>query len=102
MERKMIGKLAAICTATICAGLIVGVEPIIAMGPAAPELSSPTAVNREHKGDRLPVPRALQLPSANRSAPETLSPRRLPLGCDPDFSPVAEPALGRIYNRCVT
>jgi hypothetical protein len=98
----MIGKLAAICAAAICGGLIVAVEPIVAMRPAAPELSSPTAVNRAHKGDRLPVPRALQQPSGNRSSPEALSPPRMPVGCDPDFSPVAEPALGRIYNRCIT
>jgi hypothetical protein len=60
------------------------------------------SVNRAVKGDRLPTaliqlaqPRLL--PSTEGSKPVL---KRPPLGCDPAFSPVADPARGGIYKRC--
>ncbi len=58
-------------------------------------------VNRTNKGDRLSsaaalAPRLKELPAAGKlSAP----PNGPPLGCDPLFSPIADPAKARLYYR---
>jgi hypothetical protein len=60
-------------------------------------------VNRTHKGNRLPhVSSAKQNPNLPSSAqtPPT-SRKRVPLGCDPAFSSVADPARADIYKRCM-
>jgi hypothetical protein len=57
-----------------------------------------TLVNRVNKSDRL-----LQA-STLRSRPNTSSPsemaKRTPLGCDPAFSSIADPARAHIVSRC--
>lgn len=48
-------------------------------------------VNRERKGDRLPLSsKNLQLAPVVRPTESDL-PEKVPLGCDPAFSPIAEP-----------
>jgi hypothetical protein len=68
--------------------------------------SSKTAavsVNRANKGDRLRqamLPH--QLPNDVSSTLLLRAPsKRSPLGCDPIFSPVVEPALANIFRRCM-
>ena len=70
--------------------------------------SSQTAlvsVNRTNKGDRLtPAAKSAALlrsrSAANSSATKlSASPKGPPLGCDPLFSPIAEPAKARLYYR---
>jgi hypothetical protein len=81
-------------------------------GPAAGGMSGPSisaitvehsvSVNRINKGDRLSQTTANH-PSLH-SPPSTEAvtpPKRVPLGCDPAFSPVADPARGTIYKRCM-
>jgi len=49
------------------------------------------------KSDRLPMT------SHSSEAPSELmlsAARRPPLGCDPLFSPIADPAQARLYRRC--
>ena len=60
-------------------------------GPASPasDKSVVTSVNRTLKGDRLPI--AFR-PQHNSTSTVTSSQKRAPLGCDPAFSPVADPA----------
>ena len=66
----------------------------------------PTAtisVNRTHKGDRLPQ-ESLAKPNpsfspSTKAAPDL--PKRVPLGCDPAFSPIADPAHAHIHKRCM-
>ena len=53
------------------------------------------SVNRTHKGDRLP-----QASTAYKH-PNDVSPKRVPLGCDPAFSPVAAPQFAHIFGRCM-
>ena len=75
-------------------------------GVSGPSISAPTvehsvSVNRINKGDRL-SPITANHPA--HSAPSTeveIPPKRVPLGCDPAFSPVADPAHGTIYKRCM-
>jgi len=60
------------------------------------------SVNRTNKGDRLPLaPPPRQ--TSRTLAPAQLTPaKRIPLGCEPAFSPVAEPAGAHIFLRCLS
>jgi hypothetical protein len=55
------------------------------------------SANPAKKGDRLPMTSA-----AMSFYTKSSSPGRLPLGCDPMFSPIADPAHARLYGRCMT
>ncbi|MGA8320194.1 MAG: hypothetical protein WBE48_02180 [Xanthobacteraceae bacterium] len=60
-----------------------------------------TNVNRVNKGDQLtasPVRQVQQGLSPAESMKTSL--QRPPLGCDPAFSPVADPTRATIYKRC--
>jgi hypothetical protein len=58
-------------------------------------------VNRIDKGDRLPVNPARPVKPASTNSNET-SPLPVPVGCEPAFSSVAEPARPRVIGRCLT
>jgi hypothetical protein len=63
------------------------------------------SVNRTHKRDRLPEAAALPHRDPNNASSTQISsasPKRPPVGCDPAFSPVAEPARANIFKRCMT
>jgi len=59
-------------------------------------------VNRTNKGDRLPLASRRSQHSTGLS-PARLDPtKRVPVGCEPAFSPVAEPAAANIILRCLS
>ncbi|MGA7431237.1 MAG: hypothetical protein WBW35_12470 [Xanthobacteraceae bacterium] len=61
-----------------------------------------TTVNRVNKGDQLtasPIQQTQQILSPSAESIKT-SLQRPPLGCDPAFSPVADPMRATIYKRC--
>jgi hypothetical protein len=61
-----------------------------------------SVVNRDHKGDRLPLAsKSVQPLDAARPA-ESIMPRRVPLGCEPAFSPIVQPSRARFFGRCAT
>jgi hypothetical protein len=55
-----------------------------------------TSIDRTHKGDRL-----LSRSNLDNSK-TTKAPLIVPAGCDPAFSPVAEPERSRVFGRCIT
>ena len=59
------------------------------------------SVNRTNKADRLESVVAKSNPA---SAPRqsSMSVGRRPIGCDPAFSPLAEPARKQFFGRCVS
>jgi hypothetical protein len=58
-------------------------------------------VNQFRKGDRLPMTRTPAV-SHDLLMPESLrSRKKLPVGCDPVFGPIASPAAKSIYGRCM-
>jgi hypothetical protein len=61
------------------------------------------SVNRTYKGDRQPQAVLPHQHPNNASSTPTSSapPTRAPLGCDPAFSPIVEPARAAIYKRCM-
>ncbi len=56
------------------------------------------SVDRANKGDRLSD--ALHPKAHVNSSLPTTTPKRLPLGCDPAFSSLADPMRAQIYKRC--
>jgi hypothetical protein len=60
-----------------------------------------TSVNRVSKGDRLPSNPAVNPAKANSSETSPL-PAKIPVGCEPTFSPVANPELQRAARSCLT
>jgi hypothetical protein len=60
------------------------------------------SVNRITKGDRLPLPLIAQ-PTAqhNSISIERPIPAHTPLGCEPAFSPFADPARAHILTYCL-
>jgi hypothetical protein len=89
---------AALCSAAF---VLAGVAPRLHAAPVGSGMSDPVPaaeVNRLRKGDRLPLfhPHTvgLELPAGSRVQ------GKVPLGCDPSFSPILSPQLGRLYGRC--
>jgi hypothetical protein len=62
--------------------------------------NKPVFAHSGKKGDRLPMASATR---AHSSLPYTkpASTKRPPLGCDPMFSPIADPAHASLYRRCM-
>jgi hypothetical protein len=59
-------------------------------------------VNRTSKGDRLPLAPPQMQTSSTPAPAKLIPPKRVPLGCEPAFSPVAEPAGAHIFLRCLS
>jgi hypothetical protein len=57
-------------------------------------------VNRINKGDRLPRAIAPRHHSNSNNSPVETK-KRVPLGCDPAFSPIVDPASAHFFNRCI-
>jgi len=113
MNRLITSNSTGLALSVVGATLIIAITfaAVTMDGPAVGEMSGPSisaptversvSVNRVNKGDRLsqgPVDR----PSHNSPSTEAVIPlKRVPLGCDPAFSPVADPARANIYKRCM-
>jgi hypothetical protein len=105
---SMLSRVAGI---TLIIGAAAVVAAVVTNAPAAggtsgATISAPTSdrlvsVNRANKGDRLSQAPAERLSRSSPSTEAVASPKRVPLGCDPAFSPVADPSRGTIYKRCV-
>jgi hypothetical protein len=85
-------------------GLIpfMGIEPSAGAGFAR---TPAVSVNRELKGDRLPLPSEINS-AISRVEPHSVvpygAPHEVPVGCDPAFSPVSAPRLAYYFGRCTT
>jgi hypothetical protein len=86
----------------LLSAVFAGVASIATTGFADGASFSVMSVNRTHKGDRLPQASNLQRPEINSNSMRFAPSINVPPGCDPAFSPVADPERGRIFGRCVT
>jgi hypothetical protein len=81
-------------------------------GLAVNDRTPAVSVNRDRKGDRLPV-----LNNSDRSnrtgangaiwwdlrgQGNSQTRTQVPIGCDPAFSPVTSPSLAMVFGRCMT
>jgi hypothetical protein len=102
MARQLFVRIAGVLGATSLALFFVGLIPFLGVGPTAGAglSAGPPAftVNREFKGDRLPLPSQINS-AVSRNMPV---PQAVPVGCDPAFSPISAPRLAYVYGRCVT
>lgn len=88
-------------TALLGCLIVAGCSALDASDIAKNGQSASVVANPIRKGDRLPVIAAAK---ADAQGPSSRAMRaadkRPPLGCDPLFSPIAEPAQARLYKRC--
>jgi hypothetical protein len=94
---RVVGAFALVSTSFFLASLDPFLRAAPIAGSAASERTPPVSVNRYHKGDRLPIVKS-NLHGLNGSQAR----EKVPVGCDPAFSPVASPALATVYGRCMT
>jgi len=74
-----------------------------ATAPNTPRSGTPINVNRIDKSDRLPVnPTRPVKPASTNSNERSPLPAYVPVGCEPAFSPVADPTRARVIGRCLT
>ena len=101
---RMTGALGLISLALVFVGLIPFFSADPSSGAALISRTPTFSVNREFKGDRLPIPSDVDsalLRDAFRSH-GSRSPEAIPDGCDAAFSPISAPRLAYIYGRCTT
>ncbi len=67
-------------------------------------MTLPEVTVRQHAGSTVkPVPVQVRDREEVRDQPQDRKPKRLkvPMGCDPSFSPVAQPSMAHHTGRCV-
>jgi len=91
--------------------LFLGLVPLLNADPSAgaslfnrpPVNRAPAAsVNREFKGDRLPLLSQINSAFSKNEQQRSQAPKEIPDGCDPSFSPITTPQLAYVYGRCTT
>jgi hypothetical protein len=107
-------RVAAGAMGLVCLALfLLSLDPFLSAVPfagAATNSATPSiAVNRDLKGDRLPIHTdlfdATVAPEQSKPAHPELStePRaQIPTGCDPAFSQIFSSKFGNVYRRCMT
>jgi|SRR5689334_14136052 len=60
------------------------------------------SVNRQFKGDRLPVAASSVAPRGLSTQQQSSKPARMPVGCEGAFSPISSPRLAHVIGRCMT
>jgi len=107
MAKPWFTRIAGAAGATSLAVLFVSLTPFLSAGPTAgaglPARPAPFTVNREFKGDRLPLPAtANDTQGGVGRKVRTQTPAQVPVGCDASFSPISAPQLTSVYGRCLT
>ena len=76
-------------------------DPTVGAGIAAKAPSF--SVNRQFKGDLLPLSSAPNVARRGLSTQEQSSkPQKIPVGCEGSFSPISSPRLAHVVGRCMT
>jgi hypothetical protein len=99
---RISGALGITALALLFVGLIpFFADPTVGAGIAA---KAPTfSVNRQFKGDRLPLSRAPSVARRGLSTQEqSPKPAKIPVGCEGAFSPISSPRLAHVLGRCMT
>jgi len=89
----------------LCIAIVVAGSLVAATSASTPRAAGSggfeTSVNRTNKGDRL---ESVVAKSSPATAPQhsSMSVGRRPIGCEPAFSPLAEPGRKHFFGRCVS
>jgi hypothetical protein len=99
---KLMIRIAGAFGAMALAVFFLSLLPLLDAGAAAKRTPS-FSVNRELKGDRLPISNVS--PAATRSGSsvdQSETPDQIPVGCDGSFSPISAPQFAHVFGRCMT
>jgi hypothetical protein len=102
---KLFARIAGALGITALALLFVGLIPFFADPTIGAGIAAKVgfSVNRQFKGDRLPVPGAPSVARRGLSTQEqSAKPQKIPVGCEGAFSPISSPRLAHIVGRCMT
>jgi hypothetical protein len=105
MTKPMI-RIAGAFGATALAVFFLGFLPLLGdptAGAGVAAKSTPSfSVNRELKGDRLPISNVTPAASRTGSSVEQSEPDQIPVGCEGSFSPISAPRFAHVFGRCMT
>ena len=90
--------VAALLTSCFIAGIITALTSPVTASNAVPAIS----VNRILKGDRLPVAPVTKTKQHDSTPAEKPVRKPAMVGCEPAFSPFAEPTRAHIISHCLT
>ena len=90
--------VAALLTSCFIAGIITALTSPVTASNAVPAVS----VNRILKGDRLPVAPVTKAKQHDSAPAEKAVRKPAMVGCEPAFSPFAEPTRAHIISHCLT
>ncbi|MFY9838534.1 MAG: hypothetical protein WAK55_19090 [Xanthobacteraceae bacterium] len=77
-------------------------DPTAGAGVAAKRTPS-FSVNRELKGDRLPISNVTPAaPRSGSNVERSDRPDQIPVGCEGSFSPISAPQFAHVFGRCMT
>jgi hypothetical protein len=103
MTRLLFVRFTGALGITALAVFFVGLIPFLSDEPSVGAQFTPTfLVNREYKGDRLPVRSDINPAVSRASSQRSQMPAEIPVGCDAAFSPVSTPQMAYFYGRCMT
>jgi hypothetical protein len=102
---RIVGAVGIAVLALFFVGLIPFLSADPSVGAGLSNRTPPVSVDRQFKGDKLPL-----FSEVNSAAPRgeakpeqrPATPADIPVGCDASFSPVSAPQLAYIYGRCAT
>jgi len=99
---RIAGALGITALALFFVGLIpFFADPTVGAGIAAKAPSF--SVNRQFKGDLLPLSSAPNVARRGLSTQEQSSkPQKIPVGCEGSLSPISSPRLAHVVGRCMT
>jgi hypothetical protein len=92
-------KLKNVTAATILSGLIAGAICALT-SPVNSAAGVTISVNRDAKGNRLPLTPMVQPARHNSNSNEKPASKQTLVGCEPAFSPFAHPAQAQIFTHC--
>jgi hypothetical protein len=103
---KLFVRIAGALGITALALFFVGLIPFFADPTAGAGIAARApsfSVNRQFKGDRLPLSSVPTVARPGLSTQEQSSkPQKIPVGCEGSFSPISSPRLAHIVGRCMT
>jgi hypothetical protein len=104
---KLMIRIAGAFGAMALAVFFLGMLPLLGDPSAGAGVAAkPTpvfSVNRQLKGDRLPISNVTPAPSRSGSNVEQSDgPDQIPVGCEGSFSPISAPQYAHVFGRCMT
>src|SRR5262245_5937012 len=97
--RFVLGEFKGVVAAFVLSALIAGAICALT-SPVNSAAGLTISVNRDAKGDRLPVAQNVKPTRNNSNSYDKPASKKALLGCEPAFSPFAQPAHAQIFTHC--